>query len=161
MRLLSHRNSITSVYICLISLAVQFKVYFCGHSTVGNALTNSAEGMDILLPVSVMCCKGRCLTDGLTTRLVDSFRMCVCECLIVCNLENQAMGRPLQGQVVDGQKNLILFYKFVGLSIGFFPSPYHISVCPVVTSVLRTFKISCVTWLYLLIIFCRLSFRNM
>jgi len=47
----------------------------------------------------VLCCVGSGLCDGLITHSEESYRVCVCVCLIVCDLETSALKRP--GQDLD------------------------------------------------------------
>jgi hypothetical protein len=43
--------------------------------------------------VFVMCCVGSYLCNELITRSEESYRVCVCVCLIVCDLETSTMRR--------------------------------------------------------------------
>ena len=58
----------------------------CGSSTAGIAGSKPAEGMDGR-PFCMLCCVRNGLCDEILTRSEESYRVSVCVCLIVRDLE--------------------------------------------------------------------------
>jgi hypothetical protein len=64
------------------------------HRTGKKKKKNSRWGHACSSLVFVVCCVGSGLYDELITRSEESYRVCVCVCLIVCDVETSTMRRP-------------------------------------------------------------------
>ena len=65
-------------------MAARSKASVCGRLLAGTAGSNPTGGHGCLTVVSVVCCAGRSLCDGLITHPEESYRLW---CVVVCDLE--------------------------------------------------------------------------
>jgi 3-polyprenyl-4-hydroxybenzoate decarboxylase len=64
-------------------------------SIVGFAGSNPTEGMGVSLCMFTVCCVGSGLSDVLITRSEEPYRLYVCVCQIVRDIETSSKSRPM------------------------------------------------------------------
>jgi len=64
---------------------MQSKLHVCCHLIAEIMDLNPTESMDVCL-MFIVCCVGSSFCDEMITYSVESYQVCVCVCLIVCNL---------------------------------------------------------------------------
>ena len=65
-----------------IPVAARSEAYVCGRFLPGIAGLNPAGCMDVLSLVNVVCCAGTGLCDWPIPRQGESYRVCVCVCVL-------------------------------------------------------------------------------